>query len=232
MKRMMRALGALAMLLGLALPAQASTDEQQAYETVKTTTDRVLALINEAKGYHAQDPQRFYREVDTILADVADFPGFARSVMGRHASVQVMNSLDEAGKAKLQGQIERFTSRFRQGLVTTYAEGLLSFNGQRIEVQVPRGASEDRSSVDVTQLIFGDAPNPYVVQYRMRKDDNGAWKLRNVTIEAVNLGKVYRSQFDEAVRKHRGDLDKVIDTWSVEPAEAVAKVQDKNGAGS
>lgn len=190
-------------------------DAQGAYETVKGTTDKVLALVQEAKGYYSQDPERYYQQVDSMLSGVSDFKGFARSVMGRHASKAAMDGLDAAGKQKLQSQIDRFTESFRVGLVHTYAEGLLKFSGQRIEVQPPRGGDEGEGSVEVAQLIYGDAPKPYTVLYKMRKDKDGAWKLRNVTIEGINMGKVYRSQFDEAMQKYKGDIDQVIANWSV-----------------
>ena len=38
-----------------------------------------------------------------------------------------------------------------------------------------------------------------------------------MTIEAVNLGKVYQSQFYSAAKQYKGDIDKVIDNWSVDP---------------
>lgn len=192
-------------------------DGQGAYDVVKGTTDQVLKLVQDAKGYYGSDPERYYREIDGLLGGVSDFKGFARSVMGRHASKQALDSLDPAAQKKLQQQIERFTEVFRVGLVHTYAEGLLKFSGQRIEVKPPRGGDEGEGSVEVSQLIYGDAPQPYVVQYKMRKDKSGAWKLRNVTIEGINMGKVYRSQFDEAMQKYKGDIDQVIANWSVVP---------------
>jgi len=54
----------------------------------------------------------------------------------------------------------------------------------------------------------------------MRRDKKGQWKLRNVTIEAINLGKVYQSQFYSAVKQYNGDIDQVIDNWTVDPTKA------------
>ena len=36
------------------------------------------------------------------------------------------------------------------------------------------------------------------------------WQLRNIIIEGVNLGEIYRSQFEASARKSNGDLDVVI----------------------
>jgi phospholipid transport system substrate-binding protein len=214
----------LASVLSVSVSAATQADVDAAYQTVQGTTDKVLSLANEAKGYYDKDPERFYGQVRTMLDEVTDFKGFARSVMGRHAGKPAMGKLDEAGKAKLQGQIDRFASVFREGLVQTYATGILNFNGQKIEVVKPKANPQDNSdSVDVLQLIYGNAQKPYAVQYKMRLSPDGKWRLRNVTIEGVNLGIVYRNQFDAAMAAHKNDIDKVIDNWSVTANTEVEK---------
>jgi phospholipid transport system substrate-binding protein len=54
----------------------------------------------------------------------------------------------------------------------------------------------------------------------MRRNRAGEWKLNNVVIEGINLGQTYRSQFASAADQNRGDLDKVIANWKVEPQVA------------
>jgi phospholipid transport system substrate-binding protein len=50
--------------------------------------------------------------------------------------------------------------------------------------------------------------------YQMGKNKSGVWKLRNVIIETVNLGEIYKNQFQAAARKHDGDLNTVIEGWA------------------
>jgi phospholipid transport system substrate-binding protein len=66
----------------------------------------------------------------------------------------------------------------------------------------------------VTQLIYAENPQPYVVMYQMGRDRDDAWKLRNVIIESVNLGEIYRDQFLSSARDFDGDLDAVIANWT------------------
>jgi len=50
----------------------------------------------------------------------------------------------------------------------------------------------------------------------MSADQDGAWKIRNITLEGLNVLFQFRSQFASAVAAHNGDakpLDKVIDEW-------------------
>ena len=208
--------------------ALAADDEHgEPYAIINNTTERVLTEIKAAKTYFDDDPQRFYGRIDTILTEVTDFYSFSRSVMGVYASNRAMRALDDAGKEKLTGQVERFVDKFHTGLVQTYAKGLLNFSGERLEVVKPDTTDTGDSAI-IDQLIYGEGPQPYTVQYKMRRDRDGDWKIRNVTIESINLGKVFRSQFASEARKYDGDLDQVIENWS---SEAAAKeVEQKRDA--
>lgn len=214
MKMLTRCFAALAMiLLPLAASAKAAEGEGSAYEVVRAATERVMSEVESANDYIDQDPDRFYAALDEILDPVVDFRGFARGVMGAYASSERYRSLDEAGREKLREQLERFTEVMRQGLVRTYGKGLLAFGGSRIDVPVPE-VEEDASKVAVQQFIHAGDKSPYEVVYYMARDRDGQWKLRNMVIEDVNLGKIYQNQFESAARKHDGDLDQVIANWS------------------
>ena len=45
--------------------------------------------------------------------------------------------------------------------------------------------------------------------------------MRNVVINGINVGKLFRDQFAQAMQDNRNDLDKVIDNWT----ETVAKAR-------
>jgi phospholipid transport system substrate-binding protein len=180
------------------------------------TTRQVLDLLKAAKGYYDKEPERFHQQVDTVMSEVVDFDSFARGVMGPYAALQRLPT--EAEKAQRRDQITRFATSFRRGLIETYAKGLLKFNGQRIETLPPRrGDDLAGNSVSVVQNIYGNGDKPYIVQYSMRKNAAGEWKVSNVIIEGINLGQTYRSQFASAADQNRGDIDKVIAGWKVEP---------------
>lgn len=201
-----------------AATARQAPVELTPHQVVAKTTDNVMRVIVEAQGYFDKDPQRFYGEIENILGEVVDFDSFARGVMGKYASKSRYVSLQsDAEKARFIAQVKRFSTTFKDGLVQTYAKGLLAFNGNRIELVPSSDDAKQGTSVTVVQHIYGDADKPYVVHYKLRQDRAGDWKLRNVTIEAVNLGKVYQSQFYSAARQYNGDIDKVIDNWSVDP---------------
>jgi phospholipid transport system substrate-binding protein len=208
-----RSVAALALLLTTTVFATAQTPDQ----LVTQTTEKVLTLAQDAKGYYDKDPERLNKQVEAVMSESVDFDGFARGVMGTYASDQKYKALKtDQERQAFNARITKFTEIFRHGLVDTYAKGLLKFNGQRIETVGGR-SSVTGSNATVVQNIYGGADKPYVVQYSLRQDAGGIWKLRNVIIEGVNLGQTYRNQFASSAEQYGGDLDKVIANWRVVP---------------
>ena len=50
----------------------------------------------------------------------------------------------------------------------------------------------------------------------------GGWKVRNVIINGINIGKLFRDQFADTMQKNRNDLEKTIAGWG----EVVAKAKE------
>ena len=181
-------------------------------------TARVLAVIDEARAYVDEDPQRYYDAVHEVLDPFIDYRGFARGIMGEYATGARYRSLDKAGQAALRDQLDRFSETIRIGLVRTYGKGLLAFGGSRVELDDTDGAEDGARRAALRQLIYSDAAQPYVMIYQMARDKQGVWRLRNLVVENINLGQIYRSQFEAAARRFNGDLDAVIDNWSTQAA--------------
>lgn len=189
-----------------------------AHDVVRSKTVELIALIEQAQEYVDEDEERFFNELEALLDPFIDFYSFARAVMGKHASKQRMQTLADDDKALLAEQIDRFSDIFARGLIQTYGKGLLAFEGERIEVVPAESVDPQVSRVPVKQLIYGDRQKPFQIIYSLRRNDDGEWKLRNVIIESINLGKVYRNQFANSAKVYNGDLDRVIEHWNVVPA--------------
>lgn len=214
---------AAALLLALAGPAGAQEGASDgATEVVERVKARVLSVIEEAKSYADEDPERYYDAVDEALDGAVDFRGFARGVMGPYASGKRYRSLDEQGQQELREQLETFTGVMRDGLIRTYSKGLLAFGGSRIGSGELIDSESDDRRASVRQQIFSDAEKPYTVVYQMYKDGDEGWLIRNMVVEGVNLGRIYRSQFEDAARRYDGDVDRVIANWDVENADALS----------
>ncbi|MFT5888769.1 MAG: phospholipid transport system substrate-binding protein [Zhongshania sp.] len=212
----------LSVFLVFGLLSQSFSAAKGPYEVVADTTQELVKVIEEARSYVDKDPERFTAEVRRIMDDVVDFQSFARGIMGKYGSRGYYNSLKtDAERALFRDRVIRFTGSFKGGLINTYAKGLLGFNGNRIEV-LPLSENADLTgSVGVRQDIHGERAKPYQVLYTVRQDSNGDWKLRNVVIEGLNLGRIYQNQFNAAVKQYDGDIDKVIANWTVTPQEVM-----------
>lgn len=197
-----------------ALPSAAENAGHSAYDVVQDTTDRIMVVVEAAASYADDDPERYFTELQVILDDVVDFAYFSRSVMGPYATRKRYQSLSAEGKKELRAQVDRFTEVMRQGLVRTYGKGLLAFGGSRVEITRPDTIDSASDRAEVTQLIYSDTPEPYVIEYQMRRDKSGTWRLRNLIVETINLGVIYRNQFQAAARDAEGDLNNVIDNWT------------------
>ncbi|MDX1804771.1 MAG: ABC transporter substrate-binding protein [Alcanivorax sp.] len=198
----------------LAGQSLAATPDATPLAVVKNTTDRILALSTQARSYYKENPQRYYDQVSDVLLPVVDFDGFARGVMATYASARLYQSLKtEQEKQQFQQRISRFASKLRETVITTYADSLLAFNGERISVSVPPGGEAKNHRATVLQEIYSSSGKVYQVFYSMREFRDGGWKVRNVTVDGVNFGQLYRTQFANGVEKARGDVDQAIENW-------------------
>lgn len=195
---------------------------QTPHKVIEAKTQEVLGIIKKGKKTFKSNPDAFYQSVERSLDDIVDFRLFARGVMGTHGSAATYNKMSPAEKKKFNQRLDKFSKEFKRGLITKYGSALLLFNGQKIEVAPPSAAAKSLvaqgKTVKVTQYVYTSASKKQKVQYTMKPNSSGKWKVRNITVDPnINIGKIYRRQFAAAMKKHGNDIDKVIKTWSVAP---------------
>jgi len=174
-------------------------------------------VVADANDYFDEDPDRYYQEIDAALADLVDWRGFATAVMGDYYSRG--RSMDAAGRSQLKRQRDAFATTLREGLIRSYAKGLLAFGGAKMEVQGAEASPQSARIASVTQLVYGEADRVYTIRYQMGQYKDGSWRLRNLIIETINLGEIYRNQFSALAQEADDDLDVVISQWNATIAE-------------
>ncbi|MCP1474464.1 ABC transporter substrate-binding protein [Pseudomonas koreensis] len=197
--------GLLVLLAALPLMANAAPG-QSAHDLIQDTTNRMLADLQANKEKYKQDPQDFYAALNSIVGPVVDAEGISKSIM----------TVKYSRKATPE-QMQRFQENFKRGLFQFYGNALLEYNNQGITVDPAKDESGDRTSVNMT--VKGSNGAIYPVQYTLEKI-GGEWKLRNVIINGINIGKLFRDQFADAMQRNGNDLDKTIDGWAGEVAKA------------
>ncbi len=203
--------GALILSLGLAAGAQERPTAAEAlpqpvevspHQVVEDVTTELMKVVHEGKASLQENPQKYFGDVRSIMEEAVDFKYIARNVMGA-----------KYWKAASREQKQRFVEVFTSGLVETYAKGMANFADYEISVQKPDVDVADKKKVEVIQRFRGpDGVNR--VSYTMGKHRSGDWKLINVVLDGVNLGKTLRAQFSQSVADSQGDLDAAIDGWT------------------
>ena len=195
--------GLLVLLAALPLMANAAGS---AHDLVQDTTNKMLADLTANKEKYKQDPSQFYNALNTIVGPVVDAEGISRSIM----TVKYSRKATPA-------QMQTFQENFKRGLFQFYGNALLEYNNQGIVVDPAREESGDRAEVGMK--VSGSNGAIYPVSYTLTKI-NGEWKLRNVVINGINIGKLFRGQFADAMQRNGNNLDKTINGWAGEVAKA------------
>ncbi|SIR63039.1 MlaC/ttg2D family ABC transporter substrate-binding protein [Pseudomonas sp. A214] len=201
----------LVLLAALPLMANAMA-APSAHEIIQDTTTRLLADLAANKEKYKQDPGAFYDALNGIVGPVVDADGISRSIM----TVKYSRKATPA-------QMTRFQENFKRSLMQFYGNALLEYNNQGITVSPAKDESGNRTSVDMQ--VKGNNGAIYPVSYTLEKI-NGEWKVRNVIINGINIGKLFRDQFADAMQQNGNDLDKTIDGWAGEVAKAKEVAQD------
>lgn len=207
---------ALALLVSVPLLGHAAA--QTPHQVVEDTSLRVMETLNANRELYQRDTGAFYNGLNEILEPVVDFQGIARSVM----TVRYSRSASPE-------QLARFIETFKRSMVEFYGNALLEFDSGKIQVLPPaRGSQQTESRASVDMEVQANNGNVYPVTYTMANID-GQWKVRNVIVEGINIGLLFRDQFAQAMQTHRNDLDAVIDNWGGVVAESREVVKDEVG---
>ena len=204
--------GLLVLLAALPLMANAAGS---AHDLVQDTTSKMLADLKANKEQYKQDPSRFYEALNTIVGPVVDAEGISKSIM----TVKYSRKATPA-------QMKTFQENFKRGLFQFYGNALLEYNNQGIIVDPPKDESGDRAEVGMK--VSGSNGAIYPVSYTLTKI-NGEWKLRNVVINGINIGKLFRDQFADAMQRNGNNLDKTINGWAGEVAKAKEETDKQAG---
>jgi phospholipid transport system substrate-binding protein len=197
--------GLLVLLAALPLMANAVASPS-AHDLVQDTTTRLLADLAANKEKYKQSPNDFYTALNNIVGPVVDADGISKSIM----------TVKYSRKATPE-QMQRFQENFKRSLMQFYGNALLEYNNQGITVSPAKDESGTRTSVDMQ--VKGSSGSIYPVSYTLEKI-NGEWKVRNVIINGINIGKLFRDQFQDSMQRNGNDLDKVINNWAGEVAKA------------
>lgn len=190
---MLKKISALLLAFGVALGAQADTITPDA--AIRSTTERLQALIKANYKEYRADSTKFYKTVDEVVVPRFDVPFIAKLVLAtnyRPASSE---------------QRTRFAEAFKNMLVRSYANALLdNYDSVKVEWQPVRMAAGATDTV-VNTTLQRDVGKPYAIGFRVHFVDND-WKVYDIAVENISLVTNFRTQLNAEIKK--SNLDAVI----------------------
>lgn len=193
------------------MPLAAETGPE---EVIRDTVERMISRIDQERERLEAEPDYARELVDQEMDGVLDFRRITRAVMAEHFS------------AATTSQRNAFLETFRDSLINTYASGITLYDGQPWKI-LPMEEGDLRGDRARVQMeITTDGGQRIPITYTLHRSED-QWQVDNVIVNGLNLGRVFRAQFAQAMQEHGGDIDAVIANWRAEvPAEQEDLLED------
>ncbi len=150
---------------------------------VKQTVDQSLEVLRDKETPLAQRQDKLRQ----IVSGTFDFTEMAKSAHGYHS------------KQISADQQQEFTNVFISFIEDSYLSKINDYRGQ--QVNYLRSTSSGSGEAQVSTDIVGGGKEPIHVNYRLMQK-GGAWKIYDVTVDAISIIANYRNQFDRVMNNH------------------------------
>jgi len=173
---------------------------KSAHEYAENTHEEIIGIIKSEQQLFLSNPEKFTAIISEAFSPIVDFRRIAKNVMGKHY------------KTASNAQRNRFNDAFRSSLLNTYSKTLVEFQDERIVVLPPEEIAKrpDRAKVHIE---IHTSTKKYKGIYSMYQDENSDWKIINIYIAGIDLGRTFRNQFYSLMEKNSSDMDLVIKKW-------------------
>ncbi len=175
-------------LFGTSVLAQSPND------IVQSAADELALALEGRKDELAANRSELYAVIDSILLPRFDRRYSAQLVLGRH------------WRSANAAQRDKFIDVFYRSLLRKYADGVLEYDQDRVQLLPYRGdESKDRTTVkSIVQLEDG---TKVPVNYGLVRRDTG-WLMFDVTIEGISYVRNFRTELNAEIQAK--SLDAVI----------------------
>lgn len=167
-------------------------------EVIEQTTGELLTEVAKDRAAIRDNPDSMQELVERIVVPHVDMQAVGRWMLAQHWR-----------KAPPE-QRQRFLEEFRKLIVRTYAAALAEFtDGAKIRY-ISEQVSEDGTQARVrTHIPLPGNAKPVDISYRLRRDEDGPWKVYDVAVEGVSMVATYRTTLRS--RLERAGLDALIE---------------------
>lgn len=185
----------MSLILALTIASPVAADALTPQEVVEDAMTMLAERMDGRREELAADRASLYALIDEMLLPRFDRKFSAQMVLAKH-----WRTADAA-------QRERFINAFYQALLRRYADGVLEFEQDKIQLLPFRGDLSKKRTKVRSSVQMNDG-SKVAVDYELVKRESG-WLLFNVVIEGVSYIRNYRTELDSEIR--RTSLDAVIE---------------------
>lgn len=181
-------------LVLLVFAIRASADQNvpggsgQPETVVRATTERLDTMISERRTAFRTDRQLFHATVDQVVAPAFDFEYASQLVLGR------------AWRTANDEQRARFSRAFKNRLIDMYGDALLdqtdSYEIRWLQTTTSDGGTEATVHANVVRRT---GP-PIQVGFALHRGPDGAWRVYDITLDAISVVTSFRGQYATVVR--------------------------------
>jgi phospholipid transport system substrate-binding protein len=201
MKSIKKALKILVIAVLAMNPAVGFGQELTATETAEIGVEALLKTVENAKGYFLTDKDLYFSEIEGVLNTFVDFEAVAEVVMNRYAS------------AASELQKQRFANILKTTLTRFYGASLISYSGEQLIFLPPSSPESDPRADTIVGMELRGSDMNLRLQYQMFINENNEWKLKNLSLAGINLGRQYFTQFSALMSEYDEDINLVLDNW-------------------
>ena len=180
--------------------AQANDQQLSAHEYAARTHENIIEIIQTQNQLFEENPDLFTKLISDAFSPIVDFKRIARNVMGKYS------------KQASSEQMQAFSEAFENSLLNTYSSTLVEFKDEKINVLSPDTPQISKKKTRVNIEIVTSS-STYPGRYSMYLDKEGNWKIINIEVNGMNLGKIFRNKFYSLMEKNQEDIDLVIEKW-------------------
>lgn len=171
-----------ALLAFAAMPAAANAPN----EIIEQAVDLLSEGLDTRRDELAADEEALRDFIDSILLPRFDRDFAAAAVLGKH------------WRAANDEQKQRFINAFYESLLQRYADGVVEFDMQRVEILPYKGDPKKRTTVVRTQVRLDDGSKIPVDYTLVNREDR--WRMFDVKIEGVSYVINFRKELESEIR--------------------------------
>jgi phospholipid transport system substrate-binding protein len=189
MSRALRFLVIPLVALGLAATTAMAAPAADAPGFINDLVSKALQALNN-KQLSQQQRDKEFRDV---LDQDFDMPRISRFVLGRY-----WNAADEQ-------QRQNFQKLFEDYMVKAYGERFSQYSGEQVKITGSRSESDTVTLVS-SQIVRPNGAPPAKVDWRVRKDGSGGFKIVDIDVEGVSMLLTQREEFGSVIQRNGGDV--------------------------